>query len=157
MTASFSIRRLTSKDIADARGLLAVFAESFEDPQNYLHNQPSDSYLAARLADPNFIAVGCFDGTLAVGALAGYVLPKIEQERTEIYIYDLGVLESHRRLSIATGLIDSLQIIARIAGAWVIYVQADYGDGPAVALYTKLGTREDVMHFDIAVDRTRSV
>ena len=33
-----------------------------------------------------------------------------------------------------------------------MYVQADYGDDPAVALYTKLGTREDVMHFDIAVN-----
>lgn len=29
-------------------------------------------------------------------------------------------------------------------------VQADHGDDPAVALYTKLGAREDVMHFDIA-------
>jgi aminoglycoside 3-N-acetyltransferase I len=28
-------------------------------------------------------------------------------------------------------------------------VQADYGDDPAVALYTKLGVREDVMHFDL--------
>jgi aminoglycoside 3-N-acetyltransferase I len=34
-------------------------------------------------------------------------------------------------------------------GVYVIFVQADYGDDPAVALYTKLGTREDVMHFDI--------
>jgi hypothetical protein len=39
--------------------------------------------------------------------------------------------------------------IARERGAWVIYVQADYGDDPAIALYTKLGVREDVMHFDI--------
>jgi hypothetical protein len=31
-----------------------------------------------------------------------------------------------------------------------IYGQADYGDEPAIALYEKLGTREDVMHFDIA-------
>ena len=31
----------------------------------------------------------------------------------------------------------------------MIYVQADYGDDPAIALYDKLGTREDVMHFDI--------
>lgn len=36
-------------------------------------------------------------------------------------------------------------------GAWVIYVQADLVDEPAVALYTKLGVREDVLHFDIAV------
>ncbi|MFN3510644.1 MAG: AAC(3)-I family aminoglycoside 3-N-acetyltransferase, partial [Tsuneonella troitsensis] len=40
--------------------------------------------------------------------------------------------------------------IAREMGAWVIYVQADHGDDPAIALYTKLGTREDVLHFDIA-------
>jgi aminoglycoside 3-N-acetyltransferase I len=32
-------------------------------------------------------------------------------------------------------------------------VQADYGDDPAIALYEKLGRREDVMHFDIPVDR----
>jgi hypothetical protein len=33
----------------------------------------------------------------------------------------------------------------------VIFVQADIGDDPAIALYTKLGVREDVLHFDIAV------
>jgi aminoglycoside 3-N-acetyltransferase I len=35
----------------------------------------------------------------------------------------------------------------------VIFVQADPVDAPAVALYTKLGVREDVLHFDIAVTR----
>ena len=38
-------------------------------------------------------------------------------------------------------------------GASVIFVQADLGDDPAIELYTKLGIREDVLHFDIAVDR----
>lgn len=35
----------------------------------------------------------------------------------------------------------------------MIYVQADTGieDEPAIALYSKLGRREDVLHFDIAV------
>ncbi len=35
----------------------------------------------------------------------------------------------------------------------MIFVQADTGveDAPAIALYTKLGRREDVLHFDIAV------
>lgn len=37
-------------------------------------------------------------------------------------------------------------------GAYVIFVQADYGDEPAISLYTKLGRREDVMHFDIDTD-----
>jgi aminoglycoside 3-N-acetyltransferase I len=34
----------------------------------------------------------------------------------------------------------------------VIFVQADYVDAPAVALYEKLGRREEVLHFDIEVE-----
>jgi aminoglycoside 3-N-acetyltransferase I len=33
----------------------------------------------------------------------------------------------------------------------VIFVQADHGDDPAIALYERLGVREEVLHFDIAV------
>jgi aminoglycoside 3-N-acetyltransferase I len=33
-----------------------------------------------------------------------------------------------------------------------MFVQADLGDDPAIALYTKLGSREDVLHFDIAIE-----
>jgi aminoglycoside 3-N-acetyltransferase I len=47
-------------------------------------------------------------------------------------------------------MIAELQRIGALRGAYVIFVQADYGDAPAIALYTKLGSREDVMHFDIA-------
>jgi len=42
-----------------------------------------------------------------------------------------------------------LKSIARTRGAYVIYVQADRGDAPAIALYESLGVREDVLHFDI--------
>jgi len=45
-----------------------------------------------------------------------------------------------------------LREIAAQRGGWVVYVQADYGDEPAIALYEKLGSREDVVHFDIAVE-----
>jgi aminoglycoside 3-N-acetyltransferase I len=39
-----------------------------------------------------------------------------------------------------------------LRGAYVIFVQADLGDEPAIALYAKLGIREEVLHFDIAVE-----
>lgn len=55
----------------------------------------------------------------------------------------------HRRCGVATSLIDALKKIVRERGAYVIYVQADLVDEPATALYTKLGVREDVLHFDI--------
>jgi aminoglycoside 3-N-acetyltransferase I len=44
-----------------------------------------------------------------------------------------------------------LKTIAREGGAHVIFVQADLEDAPAIALYTRLGSREDVLHFDIPV------
>ncbi len=89
-----------------------------------------------------------------VGGIAAYELMKFEQERSEFYIYDLAVSAAHRREGIATKLIEELKKVAGMRGAYVIFVQADTGveDGPAIALYTKLGTRADVLHFDIAVD-----
>ena len=63
----------------------------------------------------------------------------------------LAVAAAHRRQGIATALIQELKNIAAARGAHVVFIQADLGDDPAIALYTKLGVREDVLHFDIAV------
>ena len=95
--------------------------------------------------------LGATDGDEVVGGLAAYELMKFEQARSEIYIYDLAVAEPHRQRGLATALIGRLQQIAAARGAWVIFVQADHGDDPAIALYTKLGVREEVLHFDIPV------
>jgi len=115
----------------------------------YLESQPDDEYLRGLLSSGLFIAVAALDGSAVIGGLAAYLLPKFEQARTEIYIYDLAVREAHRRKGVATSLIGELKKLAVARGAYVIYVQADRGDDAAIALYTKLGTREDVMHFDI--------
>lgn len=96
--------------------------------------------------------LAAMDGPAVVGGLVAYVLEKFERTRSEIYIYDLAVAQTHRRQGIATALIEHLRALAPGLGAWVVYVQADYGDAPAIALYTGLGQREDVMHFDIDVD-----
>ena len=104
------------------------------------------------LDDGKFIALTAWIDGRMVGALAGYELVKFEAERSEIYIYDLAVREEHRRRGVATALIEALKPIGRDKGAWAIFVQADPPDEPAVALYEKLGTREEVLHFDIEVD-----
>ena len=59
---------------------------------------------------------------------------------------------SRLRQGIATAMILALREIAASRGAYVIYVQADLVDEAAIALYSKLGTREDVLHFDIDPD-----
>lgn len=150
-----SIQVLTPQDLPLLRRMLAMFADAFEDPASYASQPPGDAWLDARLRSDSFVAIVALDGAEVVGGLAGYVLPKFEQQRTEFYIYDLAVAAAWRRRGVATGLIGELQRLAEERGWYVIYVQADQGDDPAVALYTKLGTREDVMHFDIAPGRTR--
>lgn len=144
-----SFRQLGSGDVADMRALLRVFGEAFADPSTYTAKQPDDNYLSTLLGSDAFIALVAEAGGDIVGGLAAYELKKFEQLRSEIYIYDLAVLERHRRAGIATALIERLQGVATERGAWVIFVQADHGDDPAIALYTKLGAREDVLHFDI--------
>ena len=61
----------------------------------------------------------------------------------------VAVQENSRKMGVATAMIAELRKLANARGAYVIFVQADYGDEPAIALYTKLGVREDVLHFDI--------
>jgi len=150
MTQAINLRRLTSDDVPQMRNMLSMFGQAFEDIPTYTEDQPSTPYLADLLSSNTFVALAAFEGDRVIGGLAAYVLPKFEQPRREIYVYDLAVAQSHRRLGVATALIRALQRLARELGAYVIFIQADYGDGPAVALYTKLGTREEVLHFDIS-------
>jgi ribosomal protein S18 acetylase RimI-like enzyme len=146
---TFTLRTLGAGDARPMRELLGLFGEVFDERATYTGAQPDDAYLQRLLADDTFIAIGAWQGERAVGALAAYVLPKFEQARSEIYIYDLAVAADHRRQGIATALIMETRRIAAARGAYVIFVQADHGDGAAIALYTRLGAREDVLHFDI--------
>ena len=153
MTGSveFEVRRLFAGDLPVMRDLLRVFGEAFDDIETFSARKPGNDYLRALLDKSDFVALAAIEGGDVIGGLAAYELQKFEQERSEYYIYDLAVREASRRRGVATALIEELRRIAATRGAYVIFVQADYGDDPAVALYTKLGIREDVMHFDIAV------
>lgn len=148
---SVPVRRLGPSDIPAMRQLNQLFGVAFDDADSYAAHAPGDAYLAELLSKDHVIALTAWEGDTVTGGLVAYELDKFEMARSEIYIYDLAVAEAHRRKGIATALIEHLRTIAAARGAWVVYVQADYGDDPAIALYTKLGTREDVMHFDIAV------
>jgi aminoglycoside 3-N-acetyltransferase I len=148
-SASFSIRHLARQDVALMDALLTTFGEAFDERETYCESRPRKAYLERLLGGDQFIALAAVKIGAVVGGLAAYELQKFEQERSEIYIYDLAVAAAHRREGIATALIEYLKKIAVERGAYVIFVQADLGDEPAISLYTKLGVREDVLHFDI--------
>lgn len=147
----FQTKQLCDADLDLLKALLDCFGEEFDEPDTYNGNRPDDRYLLELLRSDNFIAIVALIDNNVVGGLAAYELRKFEQQRSEIYIYDLAVAKEHRRKGIATALIESLKPIGRERGAWTIFVQADYGDEPAVQLYSKLGKREKVLNFDISV------
>jgi aminoglycoside 3-N-acetyltransferase I len=142
------IRRVAEP--ADLRAANALFREVFAHEYGYDGPEPGEEYARQLLADPGFVMlIAERDGDPA-GAIAGYELRKYEAERSEYYIYDLAVREEHRRQGVATALMEAVGEIAAERGAWVVMIQADPVDAPAVALYDKLGTREEVLHFDIS-------
>lgn len=147
------IHRLQAADAGLMDEVLDFFGEAFGDPASYTSKRPGADYLRRLLGGDSFIALAAFEEGVVIGALCAYELHKFEQERSEMYIYDLAVAATHRRRGIATALIGSLQEIAVARGAWVLFVQADTQpeDEPAIALYSKLGVREHVLHFDIPI------
>jgi aminoglycoside 3-N-acetyltransferase I len=151
MDAAVSLRRLGPADVALLRSLNVLFGKAFGDSETYTQAPPSDAYLSGLLAKEHMIVLAALVAGRVVAGLIAYELDKFERPRRELYIYDLAVDERHRRQGIATALIERLRKIAAQRGAWVVYVQADYGDAAAIALYEKLGVREHVMHFDMPV------
>jgi aminoglycoside 3-N-acetyltransferase I len=149
MTQPAQVRRLVPADAHLMQALNALFGEAFEDADTYGGAPPSLAYIEGLLAKEHVIALVALEGEEVTGGLVAYLMDKFERARREAYIYDLAVAEPHRRKGVATALIRSLQEIAEASGAWVVFVQADYSDPPAVALYEKLGVREEVLHFDL--------
>ena len=147
-----TLRVLGPDDLATMHGMLTMFGVAFGEESTFNDARPDDAYLRRLLGSDTFVAMAALKDGEVVGGLAAYELRKFEQARSEFYLYDLAVSEAHRRQGIATALIGELRRVAAERGAYVVFVQADLVDAPAIALYTRLGVREDVLHFDIATD-----
>lgn len=147
------VRALTPADLPQLRELNRLFGTAFGDADTYCSEPPGDAYVRELLTDPHIIVlVALVDAAVAAGLVA-YELRKFERERSEIYIYDLAVAEPVRRRGIAAALLERLCRIAAERGASSVFVQADYVDAPAISLYERFGTREEVLHFDIKSSR----
>lgn len=150
-----TIRALQTGDQAQFGALMTMFGEAFSEVETYTARRPGRDYVAKLLSRDDFIALAAFDGDEVVGGLAAYVLHKFEQERSEVFVYDLAVAEPYRRRGIATALLEELRAIASGRGAYVMFIQADKGDTAPINLYSKLGTREEALNFDIEVPKRK--
>jgi hypothetical protein len=79
MKQAVVLRVLNAGDLALMRGMLDMFGAAFEDVATYTGRQPDDSYLAALLSRPDFIAIAAVSEAKVVGGLAAY---RTDQVRT---------------------------------------------------------------------------
>lgn len=145
---SYHVRRLVPADIDVMQRMLPMFGKAFDEEETYAR-PPRGAYLDRLLGNREFVALAAVEQGEVIGGLVAYELVKYEQERSEFYIYDLAVREESRRRGVATALIEEMRRIAAANAAEVLFVQADHGDEAAIALYSRLGRRQDVLHFDI--------
>jgi ribosomal protein S18 acetylase RimI-like enzyme len=82
------------------------------------------------------------DDDVPAGFVTGVVMVHPDKGR-EMFVYELGVAESHRRRGYATALIRTLEQIARDAGCYGMFVLTDDDNTAAVATYTSAGARDE--------------
>ena len=116
---TFDVRLLDSADAALLRTLSAMFGRAFDDVATYTAAAPDDAYLGRLLASDTFIALAALADGEVIGGVAAYVLPKFEQARSELYLYDLAVDERHRRQGVASALLERLRALAAERGIYV--------------------------------------
>lgn len=146
---NISLKRLGPADLCLLRQLLTCYAHAFNEQEVYAKAPASNSYLQGFLSRDSVVVLVALQAGSVIGGLTAYELLKPEQQRSEMYLYDLAVAAEHRRCGVATALISELKLIAKKMGAYEVFVQADYEDPPAIALYSGLGVREDVLHFSM--------
>ena len=94
---------------------------------------------AGLLADPRTLMLVALDGELPVGFALAHELPRRHGDRANLFVYEVDVAESHQRRGIASALLGRLGELARERGIRIGFVLTEPDNGPANALYRKLG------------------
>ena len=94
---AFAAHHLGVDDVPLMDAMRAMFGAAFEDEATYLGKPPSADEARAWLAREGVIALAAVEDGAVIGGLVAYVLPKFEQARSEIYLYDLAVDAAHRQ------------------------------------------------------------
>lgn len=139
------IERLSSGDVSTAKQLFLLFQQIDEiaDP-----TEASDDYLKRLLSDPGFHVLTATSDGIVVGGITAYELPKYKRDETEIFLYELGVMENYRRKGVASALIDELLDLAAERQISAVFVATEADNIPAIELYRKtVGRPESAIFF----------
>jgi aminoglycoside 3-N-acetyltransferase I len=107
------VRRLGPRDRELARVTFDLLAAVFGEK----HDRLTDAYLDELLGRPWFLVFAATEGGHAVGGVTAHVLPMTAYEGTEIFIYDVAVMDDYQRRGVKTParLLSIARLVARRA------------------------------------------
>ena len=141
---TFFLRELGPDELATAR---CIF-EMWRREDNVTKAPPPDESLLRLLSRPDFHVVAAFSEDEVIGGLTAYELEMYTEAATELFIYEIGVAETHRRQGVGRALIESARSLCHDKRLSALYVPAMADDARAVAFYQSTGLkREDVAWF----------
>jgi aminoglycoside 3-N-acetyltransferase I len=97
----------------------------------------------ALLADPRTLMLVAFDGERPVGFVLAHELPRRHGDRSNLFVYEVDVAETHRRRGIASALLARLAELACERGIRTGFVLTEPDNGPANALYRSSGGEDE--------------
>jgi ribosomal protein S18 acetylase RimI-like enzyme len=113
----------------DAAVLTSV--DIFDEP-------PTPEWTARFLAAEDHHLLAAFEGDVVVGFVSG-VETTHPDKGTEMFLYELGVHEDHRRRGTARALVTALADLARERGCYGMWVGVDPDNEAALATYRSAG------------------
>lgn len=105
---------------------------------------PSPDQARAWLADERHVLLAAIDDAgEAIGFALGFVLDRWDGRR-HLFLYEIEVDEPFRRAGRGRALVEEMLTIARDAGAFELWVEAELDDGDANAFYAGVGAARGV-------------
>lgn len=140
--SSITFRRLGPDDA----GLIATVSSELFD------QRPVEDLVGEFLADPRHHLIAALDGVTMVGFVSGvhYIHP---DKPAEMFINEIGVVQSHRRRGIGKRLLGEVLRLAGELGCTNGWVLAEGWDVDAIRFYESLdGRAQNVVMFELPVD-----
>lgn len=133
---ALEIKKLGAEDFGLAKLLFLFFQvdDGIDDPTS-----ASDEYIEKLLLQDDFHVVVALEDEMLIGGLTAYQLRKYKSESAEMFLYEIGVEESHRRKGVGKGLLEYLKKICSEKGISEIFVATEMDNDSAKNLYQATG------------------
>ncbi len=124
------VERVTAVDAELAQALNGLFDEGMT-----WHEEHGRAFLANSDA---LLIVARWEG-VPCGFLTAYRLPRFDNQKSEVNLYEIGTHEDYRQRGVATAMIAELKRWAEEVGAINIWVLTEIDNAPAQGLYASTG------------------